>query len=93
MDVGRVRQSTAIHCQFRLVNRVKQHRYALIVQTLELNRRRQRWPSLYSNRVSMPAKHSQAKLNRNPMSNLFADTLVYTIAHWSGPTRTYVDFS
>ena len=24
---------------------------------------------------------------------LFTDTLVYAIAHWSGPSRTYVDFS
>ena len=24
---------------------------------------------------------------------MFTDTLVYTIAHWSGSPRTYVDFS
>ena len=27
------------------------------------------------------------------MSYLFTDTLVYAIAHWSGPPKTYVDFS
>ena len=27
------------------------------------------------------------------MSYLFTYTSVYTIAHWSGPPRTYVDFS
>ena len=37
----------------------------------------------------MPGKRSQKKLK----SYLFTDTLVYTIAHWSGPPRTYVDFS
>ena len=26
-------------------------------------------------------------------SYLFTDTLAYTIANWSGPPRTYVDFS
>ena len=36
----------------------------------------------------MPGKCSQ-KLK----SNLFTDTLVYTLAHLSGPPRTYVDFS
>ena len=41
----------------------------------------------------MPGKHFQANLNRNSKSYLFADTFVYTIAHWSGPTRKYVDFS
>ena len=41
----------------------------------------------------MPGIHSQANLNRNPKSYLFADTLVYTISHWSGPPRKYVDFS
>ena len=34
----------------------------------------------------MPGKRSQKK-------NLFTNTLVFTIAHWSGPPRTYVDFS
>ena len=38
----------------------------------------------------MPGKRSQKKKLR---SYLFTDTLVYTIAHWSGPPRTYVDFS
>ena len=34
-DVGRVRQNTAIHCQFRLVysKMGKQHRYALTLKT------------------------------------------------------------
>ena len=27
------------------------------------------------------------------VSNMLTDTLVYTIAHWSGPPRSYVDFS
>ena len=39
----------------------------------------------------MPAKRPQANLNRKPKSYLFTDTLVYTIAHWSGPPKTYVD--
>ena len=38
----------------------------------------------------MPGKRSQKKKIK---SYLFTDTLVYTIAYWSGPPRTYVDFS
>ena len=38
----------------------------------------------------MPGKRSQKK---NLKSYLFTDTLVYTIARWSGPLRTYVYFS
>ena len=38
----------------------------------------------------MPGKRSQKK---NLKAYLFTDTLVYTITHWSGPPRTYVDFS
>ena len=41
----------------------------------------------------MHGKRSQANLNRKPKSYLFTDTLVYTIALWSGPPRLYVDFS
>ena len=32
-------------------------------------------------------------VRRKLKSYLFTDTLVYTIAHWSGPPRSYVDFS
>ena len=32
-------------------------------------------------------------VHRKLQSYLFTDTLVYTIAHWPGPSRTYVDFS
>ena len=39
----------------------------------------------YVHTVSLPGKRTQ--------SYLFTDTLVYTIAHWSGPPRSYVDFS
>ena len=35
---------------------------------------------------------SQANLNRKAKSNLFTG-LYFTIAHWSGPPRTYMDFS
>ena len=32
-------------------------------------------------------------VRRKLKSYLLTDTLVYTIAHWLGPPRTYVDFS
>ena len=41
----------------------------------------------------MPGKHSQTHRIRKLQSYLFTDTLVYIIAHCSGPPRTYVDFS
>ena len=41
----------------------------------------------------MPGKRSQANLNRKQKSYLFTYTLVYPIAHWSGPPTTYVEFS
>ena len=36
---------------------------------------------------------STVNVRRKLKSYLFTDTLVYTIAHWAGPPRTYVDFS
>ena len=39
--------------------------------------------------VRTPGKRLQAHLNRITKSYLFTDTLVYTIAHWSGPPITF----
>ena len=65
---------------------VKQHRYALIVQTTERQ-------AIKLTRFSLPVRRSQASLNRKPKSYLFTDTLVYTFAQWSVPPKLYVDFS
>ena len=52
----------------------------------QLNRRRQRRPALYG--LVCPIN-----VHRKLKSYFFTDTLVYTFAHWSGPPRTYADFS
>ena len=54
---------------------------ALRVNRAKLNRRRHIWFVCLVN------------VRRKLKSYLFTDTLVYTITHWSGPPRSYVDFS
>ena len=68
-----------VNLDWSIVNWVKQHRYALIVQNDD------KGDQLYT--VSMPGKRSQANLNRKPKSCLFTDALVYTIAHWPVPPK------
>ena len=78
--------SFTVNLEWSTVNWVKQHRYALIVQN-NLTTDDQ----LYT--VSMPGKRSQENLNRKPKSGMLTFILVYTIAHWPGPPRTYLDSS
>ena len=86
----------SLHCLFeRLLKhfsrRQKQSNFVVIGalrvnRAKQLNRRRQMRPAFI--RFSMAGKRSQKKLK----SYLFTDTLVYTIAHWPGPPRTYMNF-
>ena len=80
--------SFIVNLEWSTVDWIKQHRYALIMQ----NNGTADDKCDQMDTFSMPGKRSQANLNRKPKSYMFTYILVYTIAHWSGPPKTYWGF-